>query len=1020
MTTTSAGVAFGRPAMARLAEQVDELKAGDPLAGVTVVVASNAVAVAARRALAARPRGVANVSFLTLHRLAERLGAPALAAAGRRPSSIPVTTAAVRAVLAEAPGVFAPVADHPATERALVTAHLELATVPDDALTPVAACSPRAGDVVRIHRRVRDRLAAHWYGEQDLLAAAARVPDRLAEAGRDPVIVHLLQDVSAAAATLLGLLRPSYVNVGLTGDPDADAPVLAAHARAGFEPCAPPIGPARAHHVVSASDPDDEVRAAVRLVTGWMHEGTNLGRVALVYATREPYARLLDEQLAAAGIPWNGTPVRELGDLLVGRTLRSLLGLADRDFRRPDVLGLLTGAPFLDGDRRVPGRAWERTSRQAGVVGGGDWDARLANLAARWRREAEALDPEEHGRRVSRKHDEARRADELADYVRRLRADLDAGAGAPSWAAMAGWARRLVTTYLGDETRWANWPEEERTAADRVDAVLERLAGLDALGGPGPTVEVFRRTLEGELAVGVRRVGRLGEGVLVGPVSAAAAGLVLDRLVVLGMAEGAFPPRRLEDPLLPDAERAASGGELPRRAHRVHDDRRHLLAAMASADRTVLCQPRGDLRRSGERPASRWLMAEAARLAAVPGLRPHELARHSGEPWLDFVPSFSGGLVRMPLAASEQDLRLAAVARLAHDHPAITGDGTLSRALEVIGARRSDRFTRFDGNLASVAADIPRPARSSASRLERWAGCPHGYLLRDVLGVEPVEEPGAMLEITPRDRGVLVHDILERFVTQAIDDGHPLDRWGPADEARLLHIAEERFAALEADGRTGRAVFWRRDRRLIIGDLRRFLATDSDRLASGHRPLCAEHQFTSVPVPLPSGHELLVDGKVDRIDRGPDGSLVVLDYKTGRRRRDPVRAEVEAHGRGTELQLSLYALAAEAAFPTGRPVYSAYWYTSTTDGIAGYTVTPAVADAAARAIDVIVEGIAAGVYPARPAAPSSRTRYVPCWYCAPDGLSAADRHRDWERKRLDPSLAGYVGLAEPEVLGGLA
>jgi len=63
-------------------------------------------------------------------------------------------------------------------------------------------------------------------------------------------------------------------------------------------------------------------------------------------------------------------------------------------------------------------------------------------------------------------------------------------------------------------------------------------------------------------------------------------------------------------------------GETPySEAERVHDDRRHLLAAVTSAEMAVLCQPRGDLRRSRERPASRWLVADAARLSGVPGLR---------------------------------------------------------------------------------------------------------------------------------------------------------------------------------------------------------------------------------------------------------------------------------------------------------------------------------------------------------------------------------------------------------------
>jgi hypothetical protein len=70
----------------------------------------------------------------------------------------------------------------------------------------------------------------------------------------------------------------------------------------------------------------------------------------------------------------------------------------------------------------------------------------------------------------------------------------------------------------------------------------------------------------------------------------------------------------------------------------------------------------------------------------------------------------------------------------------------------------------------------------------------------------------------------------------------------------------------------------------------------------------------------------------------------------------------------------------------------------------------------AGAIETIVDGIAAGVFPAHTSVPTSRVSWVECWSCTPDGLSGADRRRDWERKRLDPALAGYVGLAEPEVL----
>lgn len=368
--------------------------------------------------------------------------------------------------------------------------------------------------------------------------------------------MHLVPDLTAGESDLLHALAARgrlLLNVGLTGDADADGPVLGAYARASITvPAAESVELPCAARIVSASDPDDEVRAAMRLVAQWMQDGVRLGRVAVVYGNAEPYARLVHEQFASAGIPLNGTPVRALGDMLLGRTLRALLALPDRGFRRPDVLAVLANAPLLDRDEHIPSRAWERLSRQAGVVGGGDWTPRLGVLAADLRRRAGLDDEDGSELRAERQRRDAERADALADFVTRLRQELAGGTQARSWAELVRWAHRLIGSYLGDEPRRVRWPEQEQEAARRVEEALDRLAGLDELGGPAPTVDVFRRALDSELDVGLRPIGRSGQGVLVGHVSIAS-GLVLDRLVMLGMSEGRFPPRRLEDSLLPDS-----------------------------------------------------------------------------------------------------------------------------------------------------------------------------------------------------------------------------------------------------------------------------------------------------------------------------------------------------------------------------------------------------------------------------------------------------------------------------------
>ena len=95
---------YGRRALDLLGAHVDEVKGGDRLAPVTVIVPSNYAALSSRRALAARPGGAANLSFITLYRLAERLGGRSLAASDRKPASTLVIAQALRDVLSSEPG----------------------------------------------------------------------------------------------------------------------------------------------------------------------------------------------------------------------------------------------------------------------------------------------------------------------------------------------------------------------------------------------------------------------------------------------------------------------------------------------------------------------------------------------------------------------------------------------------------------------------------------------------------------------------------------------------------------------------------------------------------------------------------------------------------------------------------------------------------------------------------------------------------------------------------------------------
>jgi ATP-dependent helicase/nuclease subunit B len=826
---------LGRGALEALRDTVRACKADHPLAPVTVLVDDNAVGVATRRALASgdfgpicgdRP-GLAAVAFSTVYRYGELLGAPALAAAGRRPVSTPVVAAAIRRVLAEHAGVFAPVADHPTTERRLVAAHRELAELDPAQLDAIAAAGSRAAAVVDIHRRTTAALADRWYGEQDLLAAAVEVLVR-EQPALDPLVVYLPRELSPSRAALLrrlGSYTPMTVIAGRSGHVDADRIVEASLARLGhtLPPAAP--GPHQgALTVTSVSDADDEVRHALRGVVTAARAGVPLDRMAIVYGAPEPYARLLHDHLDAAGIPTNGAAVASLAASLAGRTLLRLLDLAERGFRRDDVIDLVAGTPMRRNGRPVPSRTWDEISRAAGIVRGRrQWHDRLTRLRDD---EQARLDGLARGPRTPRRHRPHRDAasrpstNSCASSMG-LAQRLDAGSTARRWSELADWARALLADHLDGHD---SWPDVERRAHERIEAALARLGSLDEVD-PAPSLAVFRRSLELELDAGLGRAGSSGSGLLVGS-PALAVGNQLSHVWVLGMAEGTFPAVGRDDSLLPDRERRLAP-DLARSSDR--SARQHLdyLAVLAAADRgtTHLLYPRGDLRRSESRTPSRWLLetlgehlgrrVESDELSDLD----HPLVRH--------VPSFAAAVVTGPAATSgEYDLAL--LVANPGDADAVVDDPVLRRGAAMLAGRRSGALTRFDGLVGDAGPGEPTLDRPlSATALESWARCPHGYFMARVLGVEAIEAPEQRLRLEALDRGTLIHRILERFV----DERPAADAtgWDDADRVRLEAIAAEECDAVEARGLTGEPVYWRRDRATILRDLRGAIAVDDRR-----------------------------------------------------------------------------------------------------------------------------------------------------------------------------------------------
>jgi RecB family exonuclease len=1003
----------GTPALLALRDTVLAVKRGDPLAPVTVVVPSSYAALSLRRLLAAgdlgpSPRssvatGLVNVRFLVAARVAELLGAATLAAQGRRPVSRPVRAEAVRSVLAERPLGFAPVAGHPATERALDRVFAELRACDDATLDRLAAQSRRAGDVVAVHRAVRGRLT-DWYDERDLLDAA----------------VDAIRAGSPALADLghLVVFRTSVVD-GSPSDDEVAATLVSALGDRATEVVADLDVAAVGTAVVSVPDADEEARAVARGIVARARAGTPLHRIAVAHPGVHPYGPLLDQHLTAAGIPHNGPAVRTLAHSVPGTTLLGLLDLAEHGLRRDEVIGWLTGAPALDPatGQPVPAAAWDTESRQAGVVAGIDqWDDRLTRhgLTLAGKQKELLDDPDVDQWRVARLGERVERIESLRAFVHRLDEAVDVSSLA-SWVDFVGWARRLLDDHLGGPSARARWPEVEQQSWDAVAESLQRLSVLDGFG-VAPELTTFRRAVERDLDVPAGRVGAFGDGVFVAPLPLLA-GVDVDVVFVLGMVEGTLPGPSRADAMLAEAERLAAGGALGRGGRGLDEQRHTYLAALAAARvERVLVAPRADLSRNREHLPSRWLLATAAAVAGAPGpiagADLADLARAVDT--VTFVPSFRGGFSGGSEPASLQDRDLAELARwddgggIALDHHLTRQHPRFGAGLVVEAARRSGDFTPFDGRVTMADGVLPATSPLSPTSLETYAACPRKYLLSRVLSVAAVDKPEEVPAISPADRGSVIHAILDDHITGVIA-GQPrtLDR--------LLDIGKRHLDEFEHSGNTGRPLRWRYDRQLIERELRRFHGEDH------LTPLAAELEFgvgdePPVRVVLPGGRELRFKGYADRVDRSAGGRLVVTDYKTGRAARAK-DFEADPVVRGTKLQLPIYGLAARDRFgESSRPVLARYWYVSEKGGFSSVEVELDDRTLArfTEAVTVVVDGVTSGLFPAHPGEPSNWPvdSWENCRYCEYDRLCPTDRGRQWERKRHAPVLAAYADLAD--------
>ena len=666
----------------------------------------------------------------------------------------------------------------------------------------------------------------------------------------------------------------------------------------------------------------------------------------------------LDKRLAddeprepvAMDVPW----VAPVGEQLV---LKSLLVAGEGDEAHLDEIQLEPAARAVadtsasedpetpDSDRRIgsaPGR-WERILVDAAVVGGADrWRRRLRGRRNELERKLEEISEEAEGRRRG-----------LAAECRHLE-DLE------------GVALPILTLLerLPEGGRWGKWLDHlERLAVKALRwprSVLEVLAQLRPMSSvDGVSLRQVLGTLDEPLRdlqtkPPKRRQGR----VFVGGIDQAR-GRAFRVVFLPGLAEGVFPARSNEDPLLldrdrerlaqalapvpsEDAEPHVEEGFLSIQSTRLHRERLLLrLAVGAATERLFVSYPRIDTMLGRARVPSFYaldvLRAAEGRLPDLANLATRAAASGgSGVAWPGPEhPEHAIDDAEFDLALLHPSQKESGAARFllfANDH--------LARSLHARARRWRRPFTWADGlvvddapvktrqhALRILAEQRPSSRSYSPTALQHFAACPYRFFLQAIHRLRAEEDRTGLEQLDPLTRGSLFHEIQFRLFRRLRDEGHlPI---ASDDLAAIIDLADEVLdeVASSTYEEIAPAIdrIWRAEIDSLRNDLRGWLRLAAE--SPKWRPVMAELSFG---LPLDGGHDeasveapvevagALFRGSIDLVERrvgaGETAAFRVTDHKTGRASAKP--GTVIAGG--TVLQPTIYALVLEQMLRHGQ------------------------------------------------------------------------------------------------------
>jgi CRISPR/Cas system-associated exonuclease Cas4 (RecB family) len=571
---------------------------------------------------------------------------------------------------------------------------------------------------------------------------------------------------------------------------------------------------------------------------------------------------------------------------------------------------------------------WEKLLVDAAVIGGSDrWERRLRGLEREFELRLTMLEREDD---PSRAH-VSRRLEQLRELER--------------------FALPLIQALhsLPQSAHWKEWLEHlarlARLSLRHPEPVLSVLAEFEPMGEVGPVTleevsEVFGERLRFLRSDPPQR--RYGH-VFVGSIEEAR-GREFAVVFLPGLAEGLFPQRALEDPLLLDDFRRRTSQSLPLRDDRAARERLGLLLALGCArDRLIASFPRMDVAEARPRvPSFYALELPRALEGTLPELNEFERRARDAAPARLNWPAPRDAAEAIDDA--EYDLVMLRETRTARY--LVEANPHLARSLRARWKRWASKWTDADGLITKDAGTLAVLAEHrlgtrawSPSALQQFAVCPYKFALHGIYGLRPREEAVPIENLDPLTRGALFHAVQFALLGELRSRGLL-----PVNSARLtevLHLADHALDQVAAQYAEDLAPaiprVWSSEIEDLRTDLRGWLqhiAVNDDEWEPLHFEFAFGLPFSEGRDPASTAREarlayagVRLRGSIDLVERHTArGVLRVTDHKTGK----PPEMVPAYVGGGRFLQPLLYGLAAEQLL--GAPVESGRLFYATQQG----------------------------------------------------------------------------------------